>query len=263
MISKELYFFDCWGLYHARNVFNSRAITHLNQLFDKAMGDPPKTGIKVHNVFASDPAFLYMLFTPTIMQICRLCFGSEYRLDHAFGIHQTAQSNVGTSLHGKPFGKNMAHYYLTQGCERLDTPCWTRTGQLSVGIVLHGQTKETGGFCYIPGSHKSSYFASGQHVHEKLLDEKTFAEHVVVPDLNPGDVIAMPECLIHGQTVMRSGMRRIMYNMMFPLSIKFMDFSAEQAKLKAAGALPEYLSLLDSPSSLLETNDGKIAVQRY
>lgn len=264
MISRELYFFDCWGLYHKRDVFDAAIIAQANYLFDKVQSGLPAAGIKVNNVFESDPYFLNLLFHPEIQKICKLCFGDEYRLDHAFAVHQTPRSGVGTGLHGKPFGKNMAHYYMTQGCERLDTPCWTRTGQLSVGIVLQGQTKETGGFCYIPGSHKSSYFASGQHVHEKfLLDHRHFADYVVIPELHPGDVVAMPECLLHGQTVMRSGTRRMMYNMFFPLSIRFKDFSEQRNKLAAAGASSASLKLMDVPDSLLTTMDGLRAVQRY
>jgi hypothetical protein len=263
MISQELYFFDCWGLYHKRNVFDEAIIAKANWLFDKAAHGQPVRGIKLDGIFESNPFFLDLLFHPEIRKICELCFSDEYRLDHAFAVHQNQRSAVGTGLHGKPFGKNMAHYYLTQGCERLDSPCWTRTGQLSVGIVLQGQTKETGGFCFIPGSHKSSYFASGQHVQEKLLDHDSFDRYVVVPELRPGDVVAMPECLLHGQTVMRTGVRRLMYHMFFPLSIKFMDFSAQRDKLKAAGAAPDRLRLLDSPDSLLATQDGIKAVQRY
>ena len=54
-----------------------------------------------------------------------------------------------------------------------------------------------------------------------------------------------------------------MYNMFFPLSVRFMDFTAEQAKLKAAGASPERLKLMDVPTSLLETQDSRQAVTRY
>ncbi len=54
-----------------------------------------------------------------------------------------------------------------------------------------------------------------------------------------------------------------MYHMFFPLSIKFMDFSAQRARLKTAGTPDTMLKLLDSPDSLLATMDSVKAVQRY
>jgi hypothetical protein len=262
MIDKEFYFFDCFGLYHKKKVFSETDIELANTAFE--ISQKKNKGIKYYNVFDTNEIFIKLINHIEIKKICRLCFGEEYRLDHAFIINQKPDDKITKGLHGKCFGKNMSHYYISHGQEHLDYPCWTKTGQLSVGLVLKEQNIETGGFCYIPGSHKTSYQVSGQNVHEAFLNNYSFKEYVKIPSLEPGDLIAMPECLVHGQTEMIKGERRIVYGMFFPLGNKFMDFSNEYKNIKNITNNIEFLEIFrEPPTNMLETKTSKNDISPY
>ena len=79
----------------------------------------------------------------------------------------------------------------------------------------------TGGFCYLPGSHKSSY-----HIHsEPFFNQHNAADLedcFVIPKLNQGDCIVFPENLTHGQTLYNNTMPRYaIYAAYSPISIQF------------------------------------------
>lgn len=264
MVSPELYFFDCFGLYHKRGVFSKDQIDAANEAFESS-SHKTNQGMKYYNVFDRNKIFIDMVNNPEIKQICNVCFDKEYRLDHAFIVQQKGFDQVGNGLHGKCFGKNMSHYYISSPQTHLETTCFTKTGQLSVGIVLKGQNYQTGGFCYIPGSHKTSYCVSGQNIHQVYLaDNKLFRQRVTVPELEPGDLIAMPECLVHGQTFMGSGLRRIVYCMFFPLGNKFMDFSNEYRNIRSLESNPENLTIFrDTPENMLFSETSKRDISPY
>lgn len=264
MVDKDLYFFDCFGLYHKKNVFLDSEIKKANKFFDDSKEKTNK-GMKFYNVFDQNEVFIDFINHEEVIKICKVCFGDEFRLDHAFIINQNPSFKIKKGLHGKCFGKNMSHYYISSPQMHLESPCFTRTGQLSVGIVLKPQNKTTGGFCYIPGSHKTSYCVSGQNVHTIFLSkDNDFNENVIVPELNPGDLIAMPECLVHGQTEMNSGERRIVYNMFFPLGNKFMDFSKEYQNINKIISNKEKMKYLtDTPTNMLTTKTSVSDISLY
>lgn len=246
MISKESYFFDCLGLFHKRNVFTAEQVGAANQVVDECQanlkyvrGNLINEIIKYFGIWESHPIFLELANHPAILELCRDSYGgsASFRLDHAFIIDSKPTDKLQGLLHGCSFSKNTTHYYLTQGQQNLNQVCWTRVGQLSVAIVLKPQSAKTGGFCFIPGSHKTSYFVSGQELHKHIFKKPSLdvnEEHLVVPDLNPGDLIAFPESLIHGQTTMAGAKesRRFIYNMFCPLGIRFMDWSAQYQRIR-------------------------------
>jgi hypothetical protein len=260
MIEKEMYFFDCWGLYLKRKAFDPKLIEDANYAFENQ--EKTQKGIKFYGVWEKNKTFIEFLANKYVKKICQICFGAEYRLDHAFIVQQNPTYNMSSGLHGKCFGKNMTHYYISQGQDHVESPCWTRTGQLSVGVVLKGQDKTTGGFCYLKGSHKSSYFLSGQQIKGLFMQEE-IPEEVEIPTLEPGDLVAMPENLIHGQTKMNSGERRMVYNMFFPVGIKFMNFSEEYKSARSLTNDPHLLNILSEPKDILATTDSKAALSPY
>lgn len=246
MISKESYFFDCLGLYHKRNVFTPEQVAAANQVVDEfqatskyVRGSRVNEIIKYFGIWESHPIFLELANHPAILELCSSSFGGpdSFRLDHALIIESTPKDKLQGLLHGLSFGKNTTHYYLTQGQPHLDSVCWTRIGQLSVAIVLQPQSAKTGGFCFIPGSHKTSYFVSGQELHKHIFKKQSLdinEEHLVIPDLNPGDLIAFPESLIHGQTGIEGAKenRRLIFNMFYPMGIRFVDWTEQYKKIR-------------------------------
>lgn len=266
MISSELYFFDCYGLYHKKNVFSKTQIKEANDFFDNSTIKTQKS-VKYFNVFEHNLVYLDMITHEEIFNLCNMCFGEDYRLDHAFLLQQDNSSDISHDnfLHGKNFGKNMSHYYLSSGQEHIESACWTRVGQLSVGVVLKGQSESTGGFCYIPGSHKSSYHISGQNVKELFLHNDGLFKQIIIPRLSPGDLVIFPECLVHGQSKMpTTHVRRMVYGMYFQIGIKFQDFSKEYETLRNITSKPEHLKVLvEPPYNLKETSGSKKDIAPY
>lgn len=269
MISKEFYFFDCLGLYHKRNVFTPEQIAAANQVVDECQatsrfnrGVIGNDIIKYHGIWESHPIFLELANHPTVLEVCNYSFGGpdSFRLDHAMIIESTPKDKLQGQLHGRSFGKNGTHFHLSQGQATLDNVCWTRVGQLSVAVILQPQSSKTGGFCFIPGSHKTSYFVSGQDVQAHIYKKKSLAvneEHLVIPDLYPGDLIAFSESLIHGQTAIENAKenRRYSFNAFYPLGLRFIDWSLQykqirehtkdEKKLRVIKELPSDLITLD------------------
>lgn len=223
MIDHELYYFDSAGFYHKKNAVSKNLIDQANYLYDENYSSYLKTQhIKVKG-FESNKIFLDLLTHDFVDKICNVCYGPAFRLDHLHIAEQNNQTTDFLNLHGEFFGQLQSHYYISYPQRHIKDACYTRTGQLSVGIVLKPQNRETGGYCYIPGSHKSSYHVTGAELRSSILkDVKTANQYVIVPDLDAGDIIAFPENLIHGNTVMTtSSLRRILYGMYFPYSITF------------------------------------------
>ena len=221
---------------HKKHVFPPEQIGLANKVFESCEESRQTDGVyKRLGVFESHEIFIDMMVNPLVVEMCRFCLGENYRFDHANTVEQNASTGKGNHLHGKNFGKEGAHFYLSQGKESVDDgTCWTRTGQLTVGICLKSQEPETGGLCYIKGSHKSSYYETGQNIRSKLLsDEKTFKEHVTIPKLDEGDVIFFPENLIHGQSIMSTNSpRRMVYAMFFPAHSTFEQSNKQVNLLK-------------------------------
>lgn len=223
MISPELYLFDSVGLYHKANAVASDLVAEAVRVYQsnyEAFTRPYPTKVKG---FETHKIFLDLLTQPAVHEICRVCYGPAYRLDHLHLAEQNQQTTKKPDLHGEFFGRFQSHYYLSSPQRHIRKPCYTRVGQLSVGVVLQGQDKATGGFCYIPGSHKSAYHLTGAELMNSVFSNPQVRKNTVtVPDLAPGDVIAFPENLIHGHTVMTTKTHRLfLYGMYFPYSISY------------------------------------------
>lgn len=271
-IPEEYYWFDCFGVYHKKNVFPIEKINEAFQTFDThkksreySTGKFCNETIKHFGIWESHPIFLELATNPVVLNLCAFVFGGNgFRLDHALIIQDNPNSNIKGYLHGRSYGKQLSHYYLAQGQEHAEWPCWTRVGQLTVGIVLKGQDPEEGGFCYVPGSHKTSYFLPGQEIQHEILKLDDIAPNypnVVVPKLNPGDLVAFPESLIHGQTsVSKNSQRCVSYNMFFPLSIRFLDWSKQYEKIRNHTHDPDRLRVIrDLPRDLIELDEDYVS----
>ena len=256
-LTKELYFFDAFGVFIQKSAFPKEQIELANKIFDEHPKDNKDGKFKYLDVFESDRVFLDFFTNETLQKVSSMCLGKNFRLDHGFLVEQDSRTDPSNHLHGKSFGKDAIHFYLTQGTESIQNTCWTRTGQLSAGIVLKGQRSESGGFGYIKGSHKSSYFVRGQEIKSCLLtSNELYDEYVTIPDLEPGDLIIFPENLTHGQSRMRNtkNPRRMVYGMLFPSYAKFAKWDTAIQKLQKFANTPALKSLL-SDSYIVNLDD--------
>lgn len=256
MISSSLFNFDCTGFYVKRNAISQTNIEAINSLWEK-----DTTIVEYQNVkrkISLEPIHIETLLHQSVHEICRACFTETYHLDHLVIVQQEAHSEKRKiNLHGLSYGKSQSHYYISYLQRHIKTPCITAVGQLSVGVVLKGQDKSTGGLCYVPGSHKTSYNISGQELVQALYKkEEDYQDVLIVPTLYPGDIVAFPENLLHGNTRMeKNSLRRMLYGMFFPTSIRFKTKVQELEELreKISPDLQKYI-LHGSESDMLSKN---------
>jgi ectoine hydroxylase-related dioxygenase (phytanoyl-CoA dioxygenase family) len=80
-----------------------------------------------------------------------------------------------------------------------------RSGLTAVTYCLTGAAPGDGGFCCIPGSHKSNFATS------LPADVRTYRRqphYLVQPALQPGDAVIFTEALVHGTAPWRAGHER-------------------------------------------------------
>lgn len=135
--------------------------------------------------------FCDLLDHPQIMPILQFILGDCFRLDRLYGINMQEGMGGGElhadygpmrppicSLPGKIF--HPPNTEITQG---FTVVAWN----------LSDTGPDTGGFCCIPGSHKSNL-----RVPEKILVKRTEASCVVIPAAPAGSVTLFSEALVHG-----------------------------------------------------------------
>jgi hypothetical protein len=178
---------------------------------------------------------------PDLLRLSEQFAGEHFRMDHAFGV----SSNGATAqLHGGPQSSQYSCFYQTlPSGDRIGL-----AGQLNFGFALNGQTPETGGFCYIPGSHKSADPRAGKEVLAEVYNNKFDHHSIVVPVLKPGDMLLFTEGLIHGDTGWRAkgSQRTQIYYKMTPGFMCWRD-PAQSEHLKQYAKTPLERRLIEPP----------------
>lgn len=177
-----LYLFDCTGVAIIRNVLSPDIVEQAKKSLATHQEKRWKFPIlDVNEIFWDIMTNAKML--AMVEQIC----GEYFRLDHAFGV---TSEDVVINLHGGP------NCSLGSCFSQVDNS--VLVSQLSCGFALTPQSSTTKGMCYIPGSHKALDGRDGSTIRKELLHGDLNHESVIVPTLNPGDLIMFPESLIHG-----------------------------------------------------------------
>lgn len=180
----DVYLFDCMGLVVLRNVIPQAQVEAAKKAIKAAY--PNKMPWKFAILSMGDIFWDIMTNSKLLGMIEQLC-GDQFRMDHAFAV-SSDEGNV--NLHGGPsssFGSCFT---------RIDNALYV--GQLSCGIAITAQSPQTGGMCYIPGSHRSLDYRSGKEVKWELFKGNTDHEAIITPTLNPGDLVLFSESLVHG-----------------------------------------------------------------
>lgn len=136
--------------------------------------------------------FRNILCHPSIAPALIELLGVGYRLDHSPLMIAQEKGSEGHTLHGGA---------VTESGE----PAWTlayqfkhgkmRNQLLTVGMQLSDAGPGDGGFCVVPGSHKSNF-----PIPPALADlaDPELSEFVYQPELYPGDVLLFTEAVLHG-----------------------------------------------------------------
>jgi len=140
--------------------------------------------------------FWEMMTHPLVLDLAGKFAGDYFRMDHAFGVHGRGAVK---QLHGGPQSSQHSCFYVPASLDG-------RSGlfaQLNFGFTLYGQSPSTGGFCYVPGSHKSVDPRAGQQLLNEVYKGDMSHPSIVVPTLEPGDLMLFSEGLVHGDTLWR------------------------------------------------------------
>jgi hypothetical protein len=121
-----------------------------------------------------------------ILPVLRSIIGEKFRLDHSYGMAMKSGGEVGgEGVHHHAGMFDHGCYYTTHG-ERM------HNGLVVVSYALSEVPEGAGGFCCIPGTHKSLYPMPSSWF--GVLDNPLL-EHV---PLHAGDVVVFTEALSHG-----------------------------------------------------------------
>jgi len=221
---QDIYTLDSVGVVIARQVIPTQDIARINQLLDSYILEKRPGKFPIMDI---DNTFFDLMTIPWVMNLCKKMLGPGFRFDHSFGLQQPGQGE-GPNLHGGPLSSQGCNYYVSHSD-------MTRCGRLSVGISLTHQSEKTGGFAYIPGSHKSSFGISGIDVFKTLLNHSFEHDCVCIPTLEPGDVCVFTDGLVHGTSYWKLGtIRRSLYYMYSPGFIAWRPYHEIEKYLKLA-----------------------------
>lgn len=190
----DSYVFDTTGCVIIKNIL-SKADVHIakNAITDNWPGLPPWKFpvLHLHRIFWE------MLTHDILLDYCEMFCGEHFRLDHAFGL---SSNGAVPQLHGGPQSSQYSCFYLqlNNGLRK------GIVGQLNFGYCLEPQNEQTGGFTYVPGSHKTADARVGAEVLKDVYNNDFSHHSLIVPELNPGDLLVFTEALIHGDTGYRA-----------------------------------------------------------
>lgn len=193
----QQYLFDVQGYLVIENALSADEVGRLNQLMDEQALPEPGTVQR----FGSAPdgsgfldwgqPFCDLLDHEAIMPILRFRLGDCFRLDRIYGMYMRE---------GMPRGVLHADYGATARNVNVQPGQYYpfRDNQIYNGFIvitwnLADAGPGLGGFCCIPGSHKSNYKLP-QQIDEAHQD----SPWVIIPEAPAGSVVMFTEALTHG-----------------------------------------------------------------
>ncbi len=190
MTPEERFVFDLQGYLIIKQVLSPHELASLNELADR-WRPPLSTELKHDRVFRASawgPPYHALIDHPTVVGYLVELVGPHFRLDHDFCIY-TLKGGTGDALHGGEGSDDRPdHWYMYRDGV-------IRTGLTVVTYCLTSAREGDGGFCCVPGSHKSNF---NDAIPGDVRNYLRQPPYVVQPAVEAGDVIVTTEALIHG-----------------------------------------------------------------
>ncbi len=189
MSTEEKFLFDLRGFIVIRGVLEPSRVQRMRAEMDvkgimNAANDPFKSRFSGFLEWGQDWAGL--IDHPRILPILRSIIGEKFRLDHAYGMAMSADGQRGgEGLHHNAAMFDHGCFYTTHGARM-------HNGLVVVSYALCDVPAGAGGFCCVPGTHKTLYPLPPQWY--GVLDNPLL-EHV---PMRAGDVVVFTEALSHG-----------------------------------------------------------------
>jgi ectoine hydroxylase-related dioxygenase (phytanoyl-CoA dioxygenase family) len=215
MTDDERYLFDLNGYLIVRNVLTSEEVAAANAAIDSHAedfvardDDGLRNAIPGTKMYGSGPSrqdlgqvlewgiddsrvFRTILAHPRLVPVFHGILGKGYRLDHLPFVISQDHGAEGFRLHGGTIDCETGEYNhnLAYHCQH-DT---IRCHLLGCNVILTDHNPGDGGFCIVPGSHKSNFkMPSG------MVDGECYSEYIQQPATKAGDVILFSEGTVHG-----------------------------------------------------------------
>jgi Phytanoyl-CoA dioxygenase (PhyH) len=194
LTESERYDFDRNGFLIRRNALSSAEVHEIQRAVDRLNYPPPGPTIssqRFNGFLSSDPSIRSLMDHDAVLEpIVEMC-GDTARLDHFYGIAM-APGTSGLGLHGGGTPHDPAQFYRVINGQMYN-------GLVAVQWALVDHPPGDGGFCCIPGSHRSNF----------ELPDVVDPEWVIDVSLNAGDLLIFTEALTHGTSTWNASYARI------------------------------------------------------
>ena len=237
----QQYLFDVQGYLVIENVLSPDELAALNRCIDDQQLPTPG---KVQR-FGSAPGgsgflqwgkpFCDLLDHPKIMPILRFRLGDCFRLDRIYGMYMDE---------GMPRGGLHADYGATSPTAKAQPGEYYsfRDNEIHNGFVvvtwnLADTGPEHGGFCCIPGSHKSNY-----KLPQQIAGAPEGAPCVIIPNAPAGSAILFTEALTHGTAAWNGKHQR--RSLLYKYCVSHIAWTSRRVALPEAIELSERQKIL-------------------
>ena len=197
MTSEERFVFDLEGYLIIKNALSDAEVDALNTLADASFPgrDPARTS-RMEQVSRWGQATKDLIDHPSIVPYLLELIGPKFRIDHDYCIFMH-QGNTRGRLHGG-HDRGTDQWFSYRDGE-------IRNGLCAVTFSLTAANPGDGGFCCIPGSHKTNFRSC---LPEDVRNFERLPRYVVQPALKAGDALIFTEALIHGTLSWRGAHER-------------------------------------------------------
>ena len=219
----DIYLFDLNGYIIVRNVLTKTEVEQANKIISKKVenmverSDPALRNTVAGTAFSGvghrkdlggvlewgtdSRIFKSILAHPKLLPYFHTFLGKGFRMDHLpFCIIQDSDSE-GFQLHGGSIDCTTGTYnpHLAYSYVHGTIQC----ALLGCNVMLVDHNEGDGGFCVVPGSHKSNFkMPSG------MVDGERNSNFIVQPATRAGDVVLFSEGTVHGAKAWKSSQQR-------------------------------------------------------
>lgn len=224
MSEDERYLFDLNGYLIVRGVLTPEEVkacndvidAHASEMIERTAG-PLRNTLKGTALAGTGPGrkdlggvlewgeeskvFKSILAHPRLVPIFHGILGKGYRMDHLPFVIASDKGAEGFQLHGGTIDCTSGEYnpHLAYTCNH----DMIRSSLLGCNVMLCDHGAGDGGFCVVPGSHKSNFKMPGG-----MVDGDTHQEFIRQPTTKAGDVVLFSEGTVHGAMAWNSERQR-------------------------------------------------------
>lgn len=214
MTEDERYLFDLNGYLIVRGVLSPEDIQEANAAIDERQSlmversdEALRNAVAGTKLYGSGPGrkdlggvlewgdesrvFKSILAHPRLVPLFHGILGEGYRMDHLPFIIAQDHGAEGFQLHGGTVDCSSGEYnpFLAYTCSHGTI----RTALLGVNVMLTDHNPGDGGFCVVPGSHKSNFKCPSG-----MVNGETHGEFIRQPATKAGDIVLFSEGTVHG-----------------------------------------------------------------